>query len=93
MAEERVKKIPLRTCIVCKESFPKKNLLRIVKNNEGNVFIDKTGRANGRGAYLCDNPSCMEACIKKKILNKAFKCMLEDKIYENLAEQYANEIK
>lgn len=91
MEDTRVKKVPLRTCIVCKTAQPKKGLLRIVKNKEGMVFIDKTGRANGRGAYLCNQPDCMELCIKKKLLNKAFKCMLSDEIYNKLAEQYADE--
>lgn len=93
MEIERVKKVPMRTCIVCKNVFSKKDLLRIVKTNEGVVFIDKTGRANGRGAYICTNPLCMETCIKKKVLNKAFKCALDDKVYSDLAEQYANENK
>ena len=48
-----VKKIPLRKCVVTQERSPKKDLLRIVKNSNGEIFLDKTGRANGRGAYIC----------------------------------------
>lgn len=79
-----MKNIPNRTCIGCNEIKPKKELIRIVKNKEGNIFVDKTGKANGRGAYLCDNIECLEKAIKTKRLERTFETQIEDKIYEDL---------
>ena len=61
-----MKKIPQRTCIGCKEKKDKKDLIRIVKDKDGNITLDRTGRANGRGAYICDNIQCLEKAIKTK---------------------------
>ena len=52
------KKIPVRQCIGCREKKPKKELVRIVKDKEQNIFLDRTGKANGRGAYICDSAEC-----------------------------------
>ena len=70
--------------------FDKKDLTRVVKNKEGQIFVDSSGKANGRGAYVCTNQSCLEKLKKQKILNKAFKCMVEEKIYKQLEEEIAN---
>lgn len=86
------KKIPLRKCIVCNERKEKKNLIRIVKNKENEFFIDINGKANGRGAYLCNSKDCIEKVFKTKILNKAFKTNITDEIYNSLKEElYKNE--
>ena len=79
-----MKKIPQRTCIGCGEKKDKKDLIRIVKDKEGNISIDKTGRANGRGAYICDKIDCLEKAIKSKKLEKSFEMKIEDEIYEAL---------
>lgn len=79
-----MKNIPNRTCIGCNEIKPKKELIRIVKNKEGNIFVDKTGKANGRGAYLCDNIECLEKAIKTKRLERTFEMMIDIKLYEEL---------
>lgn len=79
-----MKNIPNRTCIGCNEIKPKKELIRIVKNKEGNIFVDKTGKANGRGAYLCDNIECLEKAIKTKRLERTFETAIDNKIYEDL---------
>lgn len=79
-----MKNIPNRTCIGCNEIKPKKELIRIVKNKEGNIFVDKTGKANGRGAYLCDNIECLEKAIKTKRLERTFETAIDGKIYEDL---------
>jgi len=84
-----VKKVPQRMCIVCKEMKDKKSLLRIIRTPEGEYRFDKTGKANGRGAYVCDDINCVEKCLKKKILNKAFRDNIDQKIYDALAEEYA----
>lgn len=79
-----LKNIPNRTCIGCNEIKPKKELIRIVKNKEGNIFVDKTSKANGRGAYLCDSVECLEKAIKTKRLERTFEMMIDDKLYEEL---------
>ena len=62
-----MKKIPLRTCMGCNEKKPKKELVRVVKNKDGEIFIDRTGKADGRGAYICDSIECLEKLIKSKM--------------------------
>lgn len=79
-----MKKIPQRTCLGCGETKPKKELIRIVKQNDGQIFIDKTGKANGRGAYICNNIECLDKAIKSKRLNKNFETEIKNEIYENL---------
>jgi len=77
------KKQPLRKCLGCQEKKLKKELMRIVKTKDGNVFIDKTGKSNGRGTYVCSN-ECAKKVIKKRILDKVFDEKLDDEIYEEL---------
>ena len=55
-----MKKIPQRTCLGCNEAKPKNKLIRIVKQSDGKIFVDKTGKAEGRGAYICNNVECLE---------------------------------
>lgn len=76
-------------CIACRQMFDKKDLIRVVKNKEGQIFVDKSGKANGRGAYICSNKSCFEKLKKQKILNKAFKCMVDEQVYKQLEEEIA----
>lgn len=82
------KKTPERTCVACKAVFPKANLLRIVKDKEGNYSIDINGKANGRGAYICKNEECITRCFKKKMLNKTFKSDIKEEVYAKLREEY-----
>lgn len=82
-----MKKIPIRTCIGCNESKPKKELIRVVKSTEGEISVDFTGKKNGRGAYLCFNVSCLEKAIKTKRLSRTFETQIEDDIYEKLREE------
>ena len=79
-----MKELPKRKCIGCNEIKPKKELVRIVKNKEGQIFIDKTGKANGRGAYICKDSECLKKAIKTKALNRAFKVEVSDEVYEKL---------
>lgn len=80
----------LRMCLACRNMFDKKELVRIVKNKEGQIFIDETGKQNGRGAYICKNPECLKKIEKQKLLNKAFKTVVDEKLYKNLEEYIAN---
>ncbi len=77
----------LRMCVVCREMKDKKTMTRIVKNKQGEFFIDKTGKMNGRGAYVCSEPTCRAKLQKQKILNKAFKCQLPEEIYKQLENE------
>lgn len=80
-------KQPSRTCIVCRQVKNKNELIRIVKTPEGEFHIDFTGRLNGRGAYICDNPECLEKLIKSKALNRTFKCEVSSDVYLRLKEE------
>ena len=80
------KKVPMRTCIACKKNAPKKELYRIVKNGE-EIFLDKTGKANGRGAYVCGDAECFKKLKKGKLLNKAFSMEVTEDVYDRLLEE------
>ena len=77
------KKIPLRKCLGCNEMKPKKDLMRIVKTKEGQIFIDETGKANGRGTYVC-SLACAKQVAKKKTLDRAFNEKIDDNLYDEL---------
>ncbi|HIU12394.1 MAG TPA: YlxR family protein [Candidatus Onthocola stercorigallinarum] len=78
------KKIPMRSCVVTKESLPKKELIRVVRDKEGNVTIDLTGKQNGRGAYLKKDLDVIKKAKKSKILERALGVSIPDNIYEEL---------
>lgn len=79
-----MKSQPQRTCMGCNSKKDKKDLIRIVKNKENQISIDRTGKQEGRGAYLCDNIQCLEKIIKSKRLEKIFEIKISEEIYENL---------
>lgn len=81
-----MKKLPQRTCIGCGQQKDKRDLIRIVKNNQGEIFLDKSGKEPGRGAYICENTECLERLIKSRKLEKSFKMKIEDNIYNKLKE-------
>ena len=82
----KTRKIPMRTCIGCREQKPKKELIRVVRDKEIQIFIDLTGKANGRGAYLCRSKDCLDKAIKSKALNRAFSTEIDKETYEKLKE-------
>ncbi|MBC6002437.1 Protein of uncharacterised function (DUF448) [uncultured Clostridium sp.] len=84
---QKVKKVPQRKCIACQDRDNKKELIRIVKNKEGQIFLDKTGKANGRGAYICNCSECLKKAIKSKALSRAFKVEVPDEVYESLMKE------
>lgn len=81
------KKIPMRTCIACRQNKPKKELIRVVKFNE-KITLDKTGKANGRGAYVCNSVDCIDKLKKQKLLNKTFSCQVDDAVYDKIKEDF-----
>ena len=78
------KKIPMRICVVSHEKLPKKELVRIVRNKDGEVFVDETGKLNGKGVYLKKDLDIINKAEKSKILNKYFEIDVNDEIYEEL---------
>ncbi|MDK2563307.1 YlxR family protein [Romboutsia sedimentorum] len=84
---QKQKKIPQRKCIACQERDSKKGLIRIVKNKDGKIFLDESGKANGRGAYICRDVECLKKAIKTKALNKSFKIEVHNEVYENLLKE------
>ncbi len=86
-----MKKIPLRRCIGCYESKPKNELYRIVKTPEGEIYLDKTGKKNGRGAYICSSMECLEKAIKGKKLEKEFGTKISDEVYNELRNIMEND--
>ena len=74
----------LRTCVVTKEQFEKKDLLRIVKNKEGQIFVDETGKQNGRGAYIKKDIDTLEKAIKTKALERHLETTISDEVYSDI---------
>ncbi len=75
-------------CIACRELKEKREMLRIVKPADGDIFIDFSSKASGRGAYICNNPECVKKLKKQKLLNKVFSCAVDDKVYTAIEEEY-----
>ncbi|MBQ9485234.1 MAG: YlxR family protein [Clostridia bacterium] len=84
------KKVPMRTCIACKACKPKKELIRIVKSGE-EISLDRTGRKNGRGAYVCDDAQCIAKLKKGKLLNKTFSCAVAEDTYDKILKEFSGE--
>ncbi len=82
----KVRKIPMRTCVVTKEQLPKKDLLRIVRTPEGQVVIDEGGKKNGRGAYLKLDLETLAKAKKSKILERRLECSIDENTYEEIEE-------
>ncbi len=84
------KKIPMRTCLSCRQCKPKKELARIVKCGD-EINYDGSGKLNGRGAYVCKDKACIEKLKKQRLLNRAFSCQIDDKVYDLLMEEFLSE--
>ncbi|HZK57235.1 MAG TPA: YlxR family protein [Clostridia bacterium] len=85
------RKVPLRKCLGCGEMRPKKELLRVVHNSQGVISVDTTGKAHGRGAYICNSKQCLEKAKKVKAFNKAFKSDVPEEVYEDLVKELIEE--
>lgn len=86
----KVKKIPLRTCVVTHEKLPKRELLRIVRTPEGLVEADLTGKLNGRGAYIKSDIETLEKARKTKVLERHLEVIIDDLVYEKIKEVILN---
>ncbi|MEE1353633.1 MAG: YlxR family protein [Acutalibacteraceae bacterium] len=78
------KKVPMRRCCGCMEMKPKNELVRVVKNKEGVISLDLTGKMPGRGAYLCRNPECLEKARKARRFEREFSCRIPDEIFDGM---------
>ncbi|WP_373867086.1 RNase P modulator RnpM [Thermobrachium celere] len=79
--------MPQRMCLGCMEMKPKKELIRVVRNKEGEVKLDLTGKAPGRGAYICRSVECFEKAYKGKKFEKALEVNISPEVYEKLKEE------
>lgn len=79
-----MRKIPLRKCLATQEQLPKKDLIRIVRNKEGEVFVDPTGKMNGRGAYLKRSLEAVDLAKKKKLLERSLQVEIPEEIFDEL---------
>lgn len=82
-----MKKIPIRTCIGCGSEKPKKELIRIVRTAKNEIFLDPSGRKNGRGAYICADPGCVRKAWRTKGLDRSFKESVQREIYDRLEKE------
>ncbi len=83
-----MKKKPLRRCTGCNNMIEKKDLIRVVKNKENQIFIDKSFKMQGRGAYICNKLECFEKSYKNKGLERSFKGRVDKEIYDKLREEF-----
>lgn len=81
------KRVPERMCIACKSIRPKNELIRIVRTEDGFV-IDRKGKMNGRGSYICNSEECLNKLCKNKVLNKVFKTNISNDVYDSLKEKF-----
>ena len=86
----KVKKIPYRTCAVTGEKLEKKDLLRIVRNKEKEVFVDLTGKKNGRGAYIKKDINVLKTAKEKKILERALEAPISEEVYDEIEKVITN---
>jgi len=84
----RSKHVPIRTCVVCRQKAGKRTLVRVVRTETG-VQVDTSGKMNGRGAYLCEQPSCWERAVTTDVLSKALRTSLTDEDRDRLRQHAA----
>ena len=82
-----VKKVPMRQCVGCGEMKSKKEMMRILRTTENEIILDKTGKKNGRGAYICSSPECLKKAVKSKGLERALKTAVSAEVYEGLERE------
>lgn len=82
------KNIPIRMCCVCRKHFPQQDLIRVVKNKNNEIFICETPKFEGRSAYICKKEECLNNLIKKRALNRAFKCEIPEDIYRQIKGEF-----
>ena len=81
------RKIPMRMCVGCREMKPKATLLRVVKPQDGEARIDRTGKASGRGAYICGQIECFRKARKSRALERALDARIDESVFDQLEAQ------
>ena len=79
---------PIRTCIACRKEFEKQELTRVVRTPEGKFVVDFSGKADGRGAYVCGAPECIKKLKKNRLLNRAFGTEIPSEVYTAIEEAF-----
>ena len=82
-----MKKVPMRKCVGCQEMKSKKEMIRVIRTEEGEFLLDATGKKNGRGAYICPDMECLKKAIKSKGLERSFKQSIPKDVYETLEKE------
>lgn len=88
----KTKKLPVRKCLGCMNTFAKNELIRIVRTPDGYVCLDFTGKKSGRGAYICKDPLCLKKARKAKRLENNLKCQISDQVFESLEKTLEGEL-
>ncbi len=78
------KKIPQRQCMGCRERKNKRDMIRVVRQTDGNVSLDFSGKLNGRGAYICPDPECLKKARKAKSLDRSLEVSIPEEVYDRL---------
>ena len=81
------KKIPMRQCMGCRERKAKRDMIRVVRTTEGGVCLDFSGKLNGRGAYICPDPQCLQKARKAKSLDRSLETEVPEQVYDRLAKE------
>ena len=84
---QKVKKIPQRQCVGCREMKNKRDLIRVVRSPEGTISLDFKGKLPGRGAYVCPDPACLAKARKSRALERAFETAIPAEVYDQLERQ------
>ena len=82
-----MKKVPMRKCVGCQEMKSKKEMIRVIRTQEGEFLLDATGKKNGRGAYICPDKECLNKAMKNKGLERSFKQSIPNEVYETLEKE------
>lgn len=91
MQNKQQKRVPLRKCVGCGEMIGKKGAVRVVRDKDGNISVDPTGKKSGRGAYICKDVNCLDAAVKGKKLERSFKCRIPAEIYDIIAKELTSD--
>jgi predicted RNA-binding protein YlxR (DUF448 family) len=85
-----IRKIPQRKCVGCNTSKDKKELIRVVKNAEGEISVDMTGKKNGRGAYICKKATCLKKARKSRRIETSLECSIPESVYDRMEEEISH---
>lgn len=83
----KTKKVPMRRCVGCMESKPKRELIRLVADGENDLKIDVTGKANGRGVYLCPDAACFSQARKKRAISRSLEMEIPSQVLDRIFEE------